>query len=371
MRLDAGAQGQQEARGLTPDLMMTLLPTGFRDRLPPEADAQARLVRAMLDAIALFGYERVQPPLAEFESGMSGSGRDRLRFVDPVSGDTMAVRADITGQVGRIAASRMAHHPRPVRMSYAGPVVKLKASQLRPEREMMQAGAELIGSDGVAAASEIVAVAIAALKAAGVTGITLDLTMPDLIDTLVPEGKAETLKARLDAKDAASVPRAFAPLITAAGPFAVAIERLRAFDSQGLLVSRIDDIATIAETVPDDVAVTLDPTERHGFEYQTWFGFSLFADGIRGEIGRGGAYRIGEEPAAGFSAYVDPLVDAGLARGERKRVFLPFGSGAAIAANLRREGWVTVAALDDADSAEAQICTHIWRDGSIAPLSGD
>ncbi len=347
---------------------MTLLPTGFRDRLPPEADAQARLVRAMLDAIALFGYERVQPPLAEFEAGMTGSGRDRLRFVDPVSGETMAVRADITGQVGRIAASRMAHHPRPVRLSYAGPVVKLKASQLRPEREMMQAGAELIGSDGVAAASEIVAAAIAALKAAGVVGITLDLTMPDLVDVLVPGGDSESLRGRLDAKDAAAVPPEFAPLIAAAGPFETAIARLRGFDTANRLTQRIDDIAAIAATLPEDVAVTLDPTERHGFEYQTWFGFSLFADGIQGEIGRGGAYRIGDEAAVGFSVYIDPLVDAGLARGERRRLFLPSGTDAATAAKLRSEGWVTVAALVASDTAEAQICTHIWRDGVAKPV---
>jgi ATP phosphoribosyltransferase regulatory subunit len=106
----------------------SLLPTGFRDRLPPEADASARLVRAILDTAASYGYERVQAPLAEYEASLTGSlgtsARDLLRFVDPVSGETMAVRSDITGQVGRIAATRMGHHPRPVRLSYGGPVVK-------------------------------------------------------------------------------------------------------------------------------------------------------------------------------------------------------------------------------------------------------
>jgi len=151
-----------------------LLPTGFRDRLPPEADASARLVRSVLDRIAAYGYERVQTPLAEFEASLiealSTSSRDLLRFVDPVSGETMAVRSDITGQIGRIAKTRMGHHPRPLRLSYGGPVVTLRSTQLRPEREMMQVGAELIGLDNVAAASEIIAVAIDALKAAGVPG---------------------------------------------------------------------------------------------------------------------------------------------------------------------------------------------------------
>ncbi len=345
----------------------SLLPTGFRDRLPPEADASARLVRSILDTAAAFGYERVQAPLAEFETSLTGSlgtsARDLLRFVDPVSGETMAVRSDITGQIGRIASARMGHHPRPVRLSYGGPVVKLRATQLRPEREMMQVGAELIGMDSVAAASEVVQVAIEGLKAAGVKALTLDLTMPDLLDVLAPDGDRTALKAALDAKDAGAVPAEFAPLIAAAGALPEALERMRAFDSDGRLSGRLDALEAIAAAVPADVRVTLDPTELHGFEYQSWFGFSLFSGEATGEIGRGGSYRIGDEPAVGFSAYIDPLIDAGLARGERRRLFLPLGTNASKAAALRAEGWVTVAQLSDEDSAEAQICTHILRDG--------
>ena len=344
-----------------------LLPTGFRDRLPPEADASARLVRAVLDTVAAWGYERVQTPLAEFEASLTEalgtSSRDLLRFVDPVSGETMAVRSDITGQIGRIASTRMGHHPRPVRLSYGGPVVKLKAAQLRPEREMMQVGAELIGLDSVAAATEIVTVAIEALKAAGVRDMTLDL-----IDTLLPGTDTASLKAQLDAKDIAAVPPAFQSLIAAAGTVEDAIGRLRAFDTQGLLTERLDAIEAVVAGLPADLRVTLDPTERHGFEYQSWFGFSIFSAHTLGEIGRGGSYRIGDEPAIGFSAYIDPLIDAGLAQGERRRLFLPLGTLPQKAAALRAEGWVTVAALTDDDSAEAQICTHILSNGRPALL---
>jgi ATP phosphoribosyltransferase regulatory subunit len=350
----------------------SLLPTGFRDRLPPEADASARLVRAILDTAASFGYERVQAPLAEFETSLTGSlgtsARDLLRFVDPVSGETMAVRNDITGQIGRIASTRMGHHPRPVRLSYGGPVVKLRATQLRPEREMMQVGAELIGLDSVAAASEIVQVALEGLKAAGVKELTLDLTMPDLIDVLKPRGDTGALKAALDAKDAGAVPAAFAPLIAAAGAVPEAIERMRAFDSDGKLADRLNAIQQIAESVPADVRVTLDPTERHGFEYQSWFGFSIFSGQASGEIGRGGSYRIGKEPAVGFSAYIDPLIDAGLAQDERRRLFLPTGTLPQKAAALRAEGWVTVAQLTEDDNAAAQICTHTLVNGRAVPV---
>jgi ATP phosphoribosyltransferase regulatory subunit len=138
---------------------------------------------------------------------------------------------------------------------------------------------------------------------------------------------------------------------------------MRAFDGDGKLAERLDALEAIANTISDDVRVTLDPTELHGFEYQTWFGFSLFSKHASGEIGRGGAYRIGQEPAIGFSAYIDPLVDAGLARDARRRLFLPLGTLPQKAASLRAEGWSTVAQLEPDDTAEAQICTHILRDG--------
>jgi len=349
-----------------------LLPTGFRDRLPPEADASARLVRSVLDTVASYGYERVQTPLAEYEVSLTAalgtSSRDLLRFVDPVSGETMAIRSDITGQIGRIARGRMGHNPRPLRLSYGGPVVTLRATQLRPERELMQVGAELIGLDSVAAVAEVVTVAIESLKGAGARDLTLDLTMPDLIDTLLPGADTADLKARLDAKDAAAVPEVFRPLIAAAGPYSEASIRLRAFDEKGVLTARLDALDALVAILPADVRVTLDPTERHGFEYQSWFGFSLFSAHCSGEIARGGCYRLGEEPAIGFSAYIDPLIDAGLGQGERRRLFLPLGTLPSKAAALRAEGWVTVAALSEEDTAEAQICSHILSNGRSIPI---
>lgn len=358
-----------------------LLPEGFRDRLPPAADAASSLVRQMLDAAHAHGYERVQPPLAEYEDGLLGRLKsapaiDLLRFVDPLSGRTLAIRPDITAQVGRIAATRMAHHPRPLRLSYAGPVMKLKAGQLRPEREAMQLGAELIGLDTVAAAHEIVTVAIEALERAGVKGLTLDFTLPDLLDALGADDAA-TIAALLDAKDAGGLAAAgggqWMPLIEAAGPFENALRRLRAFDRDGALASRLDALEAIAVPLAGRATLTLDPTERHGFEYQSWLGFSVFAGGLPAEIGRGGSYAVvhedgREEPAVGFSLYVDSLIDAALTASARRRLFLPLGYDVEAAARLRGEGWVTVAALDDLDSAEAQICSHVLRESGPAPL---
>src|SRR3569623_1179851 len=116
------------------------------------------------------------------------------------------------------------------------------------------------------------------------------------------------------------------------------------------------------------------PTARHGCEYQTWVGVSLFADGARGEIGRGGSYTSvhenGEEEAAiGFTLYGDSIAAAGLATDERRRLFVPLGTDPARAADLRGQGWVTVAALEAGDTPEAQLCTHVLISGEVRPLA--
>lgn len=363
-----------------------LLPEGLSDRLPPHAEASARVTRTVLDTVARHGFERVMPPLAEFEETLasrlkSAQPQDLLRVIDPVSQRTLALRPDMTAQVGRIAATRMANAARPLRLSYAGSVIRLKASQLRPERERMQVGAELIGADSVAAATEIVTVTIEALQAAGVKGITIDFTLPDLIDTLaagplpLSDTEKEAVRTELDAKDAGALAAlgerasAYLPLIEATGPFHAAMDRLEAWSAAhgGALDDRLKGLRAIAKPIDWDIRLTLDPTERHGFEYQSWFGFSVFADGFIGEIGRGGSYAImradgSEEAATGFSLYPDPLVDAGFGMVEPRRLFLPLGHDAARAAALRGEGWQSVAALSDSDDGAALRCTH-WLDG--------
>lgn len=362
-----------------------LLPEGLRDRLPPEAAAQTRIVRALLDTISTHGYDLVSPPLVEFEEGLagrlkSGAAQNLLRFVDPVSQRTLALRPDITTQVGRIASTRLASAPRPLRLAYGGPVLKLRASQLAPDRQTMQVGAELIGRDSVAAACEIVRVAVEALHAAGVESVTVDLTLPDLVETLtsliLPADQIERLKSLLDMKDAGALAAAdfahWLPLMAATGPVEDSLEKLRAFDHVELLATRIEGLSAIADAIGNTARVTIDPTERHGFEYQSWFGFSLFADGISGEIGRGGSYAIlspdgSEEAATGFSLYPDALLESPIPAAA-PTLFVPEGTDRALAANFRAEGYRTIAALDADCDAKALGCTHRLTDGKAVAI---
>jgi len=368
------------------DPIQDLLPEGLEDRLPQSAAAAARIQRAMLDAMSSHGYDRVRPPLIEFEQSMARRmdglrTRRMFRFVDPKSLRGLALRSDMTVQVGRIAATGLADAPRPLRLCYAGQVARITGDMLDPRRETQQVGAELIGADTAAAAGEAVEIAIAALEAAGATGISVDFTLPDLVETLangplpLDEATRTAVRRELDTKDAGGLVEAggeaYLPLIHAAGAFDEALERLSALDKTGALGSRIDGLRQIVSRVKGRARLTLDPSERHGFEYQSWFGFTLYAEGVRGALGRGGTYRIGgsDEAATGFSLYPDSLVEAVKAEEPMgARVFLPLGHDSTAAAQLRKDGWRTVAALGEGENAADLACTHILQGGEAVQL---
>jgi len=363
-----------------------LLPEGLEDRLPQSAAAATRIERAMLSAMDAHGYDRVRPPLVEFEKSMAGRTdglltRNMFRFVDPKSLRMLALRSDMTAQVGRIAATGLGDAPRPLRLCYAGQVARMAGDMLDPRRENLQIGAELIGSDTVAAAGEIVELAIAALEAAGGKGISVDFTLPDLVDTLAEKefpldpAQVQAVRRELDAKDAGGLKaaggEAYIPLLYATGPFEEAAAKLAELDDGGALATRIEGLRQIATRVAGRARLTLDPSERHGFEYQTWFGFTIYAEGVRGALGRGGTYRIGgsDEVATGFSLYPEELVEAVKAdEPRREAVFLPLGHDRDAAAQLRGMGWRTVAALAEGDDAAALGCSHRLEGSAAKPL---
>src|SRR4029434_9388002 len=82
------------------------------------------------------GYARAEPPLVEFEETLfSGAGAAMatatFRMMDPISHRMIGVRADMTPQIARIAATRLGNAPRPLRLSYAGQVLRVKGSEIR------------------------------------------------------------------------------------------------------------------------------------------------------------------------------------------------------------------------------------------------
>ncbi|NNG05330.1 MAG: ATP phosphoribosyltransferase regulatory subunit, partial [Inquilinus sp.] len=263
-----------------------LLPAGFPDILPPQAGHEAAVTAALIASLTAQGYERVKPPLVEYEDTLlSGPGaamaQQTFRLMDPVSQRMMGVRADLTLQIARIAETRLAQSPKPQRLCYAGDVLRVKGDQLRPERQFTQVGAELIDGPAPSADVEVVLLAVGALAEAGARRLSIDLKQPKLVPTLLDEvaplaGKADALRDALDRKDTARVAElggdaaaTLAALMTATGPAAQAVPALAALDLPKRAAAERDRllavVGPVVEALPD-VTVTVDPVEHRGFE---------------------------------------------------------------------------------------------------------
>ncbi len=375
----------------TPLTHPALLPAGLRDVLPPEAELEARSVEAIMDCFAAHGYQRVKPPLLEFaESLFSGSGaataEQTFRLMDPDSQRMMGLRADTTPQIARLASTRLANAARPLRLAYAGQCLRVRGSHLQPERQIAQAGIELIGHDTAEADAEIILTAVEALATIGLTSISIDLTVPRLVPHLlerIETANHPALARALDRKDAAAVAElggsiagTLLQLLEASGPVERAIPMLLAIDlpetSRLQAVRMAETVAAIHRHLPH-LSLTADPVEFRGYQYHTGICMTLFAPGRQAELGRGGRYLCGDtEPATGVTLYPDTIMRVAPTRALRPRLYLPFGTAPEQAAACRAQNFATIAGLapDTAPLEEAARlgCSHVYKDGIITPL---
>jgi len=356
-----------------------LLPAGLEDVLPPHAAHESAVVERLIACFQFQGYDRVKPPLLEFEEALlAGAGAavagQTFRLMDPVSQRMMGLRADMTPQVARIATTRLKNAPRPLRLCYGGQVLQVRGSQLRPERQFAQAGVELIGAADVTGDAEVVLLAIEALTAVGVAELSVDLNLPPLVGALAGDlglagDLAAELRLALDRKDAAAVRELsgahvdmFQQLLRAAGPAdkaLAALEKMALPPTAAAEVQRLAEVVALVRQVAPEARLTVDPVEHRGFEYQTGISFILFAKGVRGELGRGGRYEASgangeQQSSTGFTLFMDTVLRALPAPERALRIFLPFGSDPAAGRRLRAEGWVTLAGLTEVKDPAAE-----------------
>ncbi|MCF8495675.1 MAG: ATP phosphoribosyltransferase regulatory subunit [Alphaproteobacteria bacterium] len=382
------------------DKNITLLPSGFTDLLPPEAEREARAVHVLMSLFSAFGYERVKPPLAEFEDSLLAPGpgaalsAETFRLMDPLSHRMLAVRSDLTAQIARISTLRLADEERPLRLAYANDVLRTRGSQQRTERQFCKAGCEIIGGDGEDSTTEICVLALLGLERLGFAEVTLDLTVPRFADHLLApldlkDGARAEIRHALSHKDfgalkafGSAMSSLFSPLTGKAGDAPALLEILRAMplppaaraDAQRLEAVYERVRAAASDLGFSGVSVSIDPLETRGFDYQSGVAFGLYAPGAAGALGRGGGYDVRScvdealvERATGFTLYMDTVRKAMPPLPEERKILAvgPDAPWAEILA-LQAEGWIVRRALD---GMEAPGCTHQYTAGTIETIT--
>ena len=378
-----------------------LLPPGFRDQLPPEAERSSRFVSRLMKHFFRFGYAQVTPPLLEYEgtlfSGVSSGLRQQsFRFMDPQTNQMLGLRADMTGQVARIAASRYTQMNRVQRLCYTGQVMRLKGEGVNQDRQLAQMGLELAGTDAIAADVEIIRLLAMGLQKLKVEDISIDFQLPELTRSLIQnsglnDDNQATLANSIEQKDIATIAR-LAPrgksiieaLITNAGEAQSVLTQCEQLSLENTALASLANLRQVVETITKilpNVTLTIDPLEQRGFDYHTGISFALFAKGAKTELARGGRYTIPANtsnnaapiPATGATLTLAALLQAAPTGTPRKRILVESTLDEAMLQELQEDEWQTVASLLDGepgeDEARQMDCKALFDGGRIITFS--
>jgi ATP phosphoribosyltransferase regulatory subunit len=332
------------------------LPAGMRDLLPEEARKRRALGRTILEHFALHGYDLVTPPAFELaevlEKGLGTlDAGDVLRFVEPESGEVCALRPDMTPQIARMVATRLAKEPVPLRLSYEGTVVRRRQGRAKKHRQIPQAGVELYGAPSPEGDLEALRLLASVTRAAGLSAFVIDVGHASIARSLVealPAELADEVTAALVQKDEA---RLEARLVEAQGVRADVVRALVALprlsgggegrsaqavleEGEALFAGTpaegpLRELAALWETAragrpsrpgaPNDdleAVLRVDLGEVRGFDYYTGPIFHVLAPGPGEPLAAGGRYddllgRFGlPMPAVGFGLNLDALARA-------------------------------------------------------------
>ena len=338
-------------------------PSGFRDIL---ADEAARREAAAFDVQQLLsknGYVPVETPTLEIMDVMNAGGRvpgTPFKLFDS-RGDLLALRPDVTLQIARMCATRLAGQPGPFRFRYQERVFREAEGRPQAEaREMTQVGVELIGEAGPAADAEVIALLAESLEQIGVEDFRISVATVGVLRALLAGcGADEAWKSGvLSAYHASN----FVKLDELTGPgaqkagvapvFAQAIRALANVRGGRETVARVRDLVAPlgCQDGLADLEQTLEQLDEKGladrifvdfsvmssFDYYTGIVFVAFAPALGAPLGSGGRYdntigAYGESrPAAGFAFYLDQALAAAAteqqAGGRPLRIAVPKGS---------------------------------------------
>ena len=361
-----------------------LLPSGLFDLLPPHAEAESIVVSTLLSHFRSCGYEQVSPPLMEYEDTLINQ-RDKslstqsFRVMDPLSQKMMAVRADMTMQIARIAGSLLHEAPRPLRLCYMGQTLRTTPEPTRSTRQFRQIGIEMLGCNDVLADVEVIQTAVTGAHALGMENLSVDLNLSSLFDELTSQldsDKQEALRESLKRKDIAAI-EAFGlddltMLAKTIGPAATVLDSLSQYDFGANVKQQIDALTTtcqlLQQRLGDAVSITIDPLEMKGFGYYSGLSFSVFLTDESVEVGRGGRYRTeyGED-ATGFTLYVEDLLSVITTDNDRPLLLVPSDTSEEKANHWRQQGYVVIYALTDdtKDEAKRLNCSHRIHNSTI------
>ncbi len=310
------------------------LPQGVRDFPPDRAEEIRRVEECLLEEFIRWGYRRVITPFFEsldtISVGLGDDLKDKiLKFVDPSTGDVVALRPDITPQVGRMVATQLREHAGPLRLSYNGRVIRYEEKGSGKEREIFQVGCELMGLPSPEADGEIIALAVRSLEKLGIKQLVLDIGHTGFLRFLLRKtgNVRKEIEEALKKKDHEALEKAISKASIPKTVKRVILSLPELYGSKDILskakknsiirkyVKELEEVLKVVDEFKVGCEINVDLGEIRGFNYYTGVTFELVSPRVPSPLIIGGRYdelieKYGYKCAAtGFAVDIESVLD--------------------------------------------------------------
>ncbi len=366
----------------------SLIPEGFKDQVDFNTNVEHQYKNKIIDIFISNGFDLVKAPLLEFYKNNSNN----CFLIDSKKKEPkLFLRDDITPQIIRIASSRFNNKIRPIKVCYYGEVIRKKGSMLRPERQFLQVGSEIIGTNSILADIEIISLAYNSLKKIGIKNITLELTSNVFLDNIFSKIKDEKILKKLkifikqkDKKNSLNLIKHkkeklfLENLFNFTGNFNNIIKNINELSISDEIKKEIQNIKKIAKMInfQKNDRIFLDFTEFNKKSYHDGIKFTFFAKNVRGEIASGGRYKIKnkfrQESAIGFTCFMDTVLRASSFENSSKKILVPYEIKDNIKKNLIKKNFIVFSFFGDnsdiTKSAKKYFCSHLYKNKRIIKI---
>ena len=301
-------------------------PSGTRDVLPDEMREMRAVTEAVQGVFAARGYGEIHTPALEYEQVLT---RGDPAAADPAyklfdeQGNVLVLRSDMTIPIARVVSTRYASAEPPLRFCYVAHAYRSVRPQRGQDREMLQAGVELVGVPGPAGTAEALTVLCEALDAIGLAGYRVGLgdasLYPALLDAhAVPAAARARILHELRARDFVGLEREVEGLTLGedATEALLGVPQLRGGpEVLAAAGAAAAGLRAVFEALPEAVAgrVIFDLGLARPLAYYTGAVYEVYDAALGAPLGGGGRYddllgRYGRDmPAAGWALNVERL----------------------------------------------------------------
>lgn len=314
----------------------SLKPDGVRDFLPEMAAAKRNLEKTLYDVFTDWGFEEVITPAFEyletFLMGYSFDMAERIyKFFDR-KGRVLALRPDMTTPIARIVANHYKDLQFPLRLCYFSNIFRFEEPRGGRQCEFYQAGAELIGVEGIDYDAEIIALAVEGLKKAGInefkvsvghTGflkgilnaVNAEEEIKDDIHTLLLNKDFVGLKKLLDScRFDDSLKELILGLTRNSGNVIEENDRICKNEIITQAIKELKTLKHLLSAYDVEKYISFDPALIRPLDYYTGIIFEVYSPSLGFPLCGGGRYDNliekfnGSYPATGFAFYIEGIL---------------------------------------------------------------